>query len=112
MRFFFQCNFLMNAFILIIVNFDYCLFLHCFIFPVISLLFFLKTELPISLQTDNSKQQCFFIHPQIGQSHNIFNVILLTEKLQRFVPHIIITKLKQSILTVSNNKRKASTWAK
>ncbi|KRZ82027.1 hypothetical protein T08_7041 [Trichinella sp. T8] len=40
-----------------------------------------------------------------------FNCTWRKNKLQRFVSLIIITKLKQSTLTVSINKRKASTWA-
>ncbi|KRX49322.1 hypothetical protein T09_3683 [Trichinella sp. T9] len=40
-----------------------------------------------------------------------FNCTWRKNKLQRFVSLIIITKLKQSTLTVSSNKRKASTWA-
>ncbi|KRZ89844.1 hypothetical protein T08_10434 [Trichinella sp. T8] len=39
-----------------------------------------------------------------------FNCTWRKNKLQRFVSLIIITKLKQSTLTVSNNNRKASTW--
>ncbi|KRX33677.1 hypothetical protein T05_15932 [Trichinella murrelli] len=40
-----------------------------------------------------------------------FNCTWRKNKLQRFVSLIIITKVKQSTLTVSSNKRKASTWA-
>ncbi|KRZ84268.1 hypothetical protein T08_12960 [Trichinella sp. T8] len=40
-----------------------------------------------------------------------FFIAIVLYKLQRFVSLIIITKLKQSTLTVSNNNRKASTWA-